>query len=366
MSPQPLTIYAGQEARQRIKREGWQPDLFSLQIGASGGPKWFVLRYLDELLFGDFLARGSKPLDLIGSSIGSWRNLCAMQQDPVQALDILARRYCEQSYTTRRPTPMEISAVCSQMLTEICAGEDGDARTGLQRLIDHPRYHNHIVTARGGHFTGSPHTPLLLPSLGVAALFNGVHRRLLAPFFQRVIFSNRADTSERMTFRDFGTEHVKLNAKNAAAALMASGSIPFVLAGERNIKQAPLGQYWDGGIIDYHFNLDFYTGDGLILYPHFSSEVTPGWFDKSLPWRRGRSTLSDRLVLVCPSDEFITTLPGGKLPDRTDFHGLEPEERVKTWYAAMEQSRVLAELFAEQLQKSDPLDGVRFLPTEFA
>ncbi len=361
-----LTIYAGQEARQRIQREGWQPDLFSLLIGASGGPKWFVLRYLDELLFGDFLARGTQPLNTIGSSIGSWQHLCLNQADPLKALDILAKRYCEQSYSTRRPTPLEITAVCNQMLNEICAGEDGDPRTGLQHMMSHPRYHSHVVTARGGHFTGSPHTPLLLPSLGVAALANGVHRRLLAPFFQRVVFSNRREISSDINFNDFGTLHVPFTANNSEAALMASGSIPFVLAGERNIKGGPQGQYWDGGIIDYHFNLDFYSGDGLILYPHFSSEVTPGWFDKSLPWRRGRSRLSDKLVLICPSAEFIASLPGGKLPDRTDFQKLEPDERVKTWYAAMEQSRVLQELFAAQLEKSNPLEDVRFLPTEFA
>ena len=184
MSNSPLTIYAGQEARNRLRREGWQADLFSLMVGASGGPKWFVLRYLDELVFTGFLAGGSKPMELIGSSIGSWRHLCLVQDDPLKALDVLARRYCEQSYSTRRPNAMEVSAVCTQMLNEICAVNDGDIKTGLSRIIDHPRYHSHVVTARGGNFTGSPHSPVLLPSLGLAALANGLHRRALAPFFQ--------------------------------------------------------------------------------------------------------------------------------------------------------------------------------------
>ncbi|MFT5482319.1 MAG: hypothetical protein ACI9GW_000968 [Halieaceae bacterium] len=364
-----LTIYAGAEARLRLQKEGWHPDLFSLLVGASGGPKWFVLKYLDELMFGDFLAGGTRKLDLIGSSIGSWRHVCLTQPDPIAALDVLAKRYCEQTYTSKRPSGAEVSAVSGQMLEEIfkVSGVDGAAA-----LRNHPRYHSHIVTARGGHFTGSAQPLVLAPSLGLAALANGIHRKALQPFFQRVLFSSPGDADQRyqpggdLAFTDFNTARVALHQNNTSEALLASGSIPYVLAGERNIAGAPKGHYWDGGIIDYHFDLDFYRGDGLILYPQFSSELTSGWFDKMLPWRRGRSKLSDRMILLCPSDDFATSLPGGKIPDRKDFHGYEPEQRMEVWYAAMEASKVLAEQFAEQLSKSDPLDGVRFLPTVLA
>ena len=35
-------------------------------LGASGGPKWFILGHLDRLLFGDFLQRSEQPLSVLG------------------------------------------------------------------------------------------------------------------------------------------------------------------------------------------------------------------------------------------------------------------------------------------------------------
>jgi hypothetical protein len=61
-----LSVCLGREAAARIAREGWSADLFSLLLGASGGPKWFILGHLDRLLFGDFLQRGSQPLSALG------------------------------------------------------------------------------------------------------------------------------------------------------------------------------------------------------------------------------------------------------------------------------------------------------------
>ena len=55
-----LSVYLGREAARRIGAQGWSPDLFSLLLGASGGPKWFVLGQLDRLLFGDFLRGGEQ------------------------------------------------------------------------------------------------------------------------------------------------------------------------------------------------------------------------------------------------------------------------------------------------------------------
>ena len=151
---------------------------------------------------------------------------------------------------------------------------------------------------------------------------------------------------------------VPLRDDNVAAALHASGAIPFVLTGERDIPGAPPGQYWDGGIIDYHFDLGQYRGDGLILYPHFSASVIPGWFDKFLPWRQAAIHEIDNLVLLCPSDAFIADLPMGKIPDRSDFTHLEHDDRVRYWEQCVERSKALAQEFAELIGGSDPLRGV--------
>jgi len=61
-----LEIYAGPVARERIKQQGSRPELFSLLLGASGGPKWFVLYGLDRYLFGDFFASRQEPLMTMG------------------------------------------------------------------------------------------------------------------------------------------------------------------------------------------------------------------------------------------------------------------------------------------------------------
>ena len=70
--------------------------------------------------------------------------------------------------------------------------------------------------------------------------------------------------------------------------------------------------HWDGGVIDYHLDLDFGTGDGLILYPHFYDHIVPGWFDKALGWRRGTPANFDRVLLIAPSKE-LSEPAGGKI-----------------------------------------------------
>ena len=110
MAVKALSVYLGREAARRIASEGWSADLFSLLLGASGGPKWLILGHLDRLLFGDFLARGKRPLSALGSSIGSWRHACLAMPDPVAAIDRLEQAYLAQHYATR-PTPARVSAV---------------------------------------------------------------------------------------------------------------------------------------------------------------------------------------------------------------------------------------------------------------
>ena len=77
-----LSVHLGREAARCIARDGWDPALFNLLLGASGGPKWFILGQLDRFLFGDYLQRSQKPLAALGSSIGSWRHACLAQADP--------------------------------------------------------------------------------------------------------------------------------------------------------------------------------------------------------------------------------------------------------------------------------------------
>ncbi len=343
-----LSVYVGREAARRIRKEGWSPDLFSLLLGASGGPKWFVLGQLDRLLFGDFLQRGQRPLSVLGSSIGSWRHACLALADPAAAVDRLERGYLYQEYTSK-PTAEEVSEVSRAILQSVL-GDDG-----ASQLVGNPRISTHIVTARGRGPAASTSTPLLATGMGVAALGNTFSRRLLRLHFQRVVFHSGEAPLPGLVFHDFDTGFCGLKADNVAPALHASGAIPFVLTGERDIPGAPPGQYWDGGIIDYHFDLGQYRGEGLILYPHFRAGVIPGWFDKFLPWRQAAIHEVDKLVLLCPSETFIADLPFEKIPDRSDFSRLSHDDRVRYWEHCVERSRILAEEFEAMLAASDPL-----------
>ena len=349
-----LAVYMGKQAAQKIGDEGWSADLFSLLLGASGGPKWFILGHLDRLLFADFLGRGEQPLSVLGSSIGSWRHACLAMQDPVSAIDRLEQGYLYQHYPSK-PTAREVSEVSCNILAQVL----GD--NGATDLINHPRIRTHIVTARGRGPAAASSTPLLATGMGVAALGNAVSRRLLKLHFQRVVFHSGQQPNPGLALHDFHTHYCALREDNVAAALHASGAIPFVLTGERDIPGALPGQYWDGGIIDYHFDLGQYRGDGLILYPHFSASVIPGWFDKFLPWRQAAINEVDNLVLLCPSQEFIADLPLGKIPDRSDFNRLDHEARVRYWQQCVQRSRALAEEFAEMIQCDNPLQNVTLL-----
>ena len=345
-----LAVYLGRNAASRIEHDGWSPELFSLLLGASGGPKWFILSQLDRLLFGDFLQGSTQPLSVLGSSIGSWRHACLAMRDPVAALDRLQQGYMYQRYASE-PTAHEVSEVSRKILQQMLAA------TGAADLVNHPRIRTHIVTARGRGPAAAASTPLLATGMGAAALGNVISRRLLKLHFQRVVFHSGAEPNPGLALHDFHTRFCTLSEDNVTAALHASGAIPFVLTGERDISGAPPGQYWDGGIIDYHFDLGQYRGDGLILYPHFSASVVPGWFDKFLPWRQAAIHEVNNLVLLCPSEAFIADLPLGKIPDRSDFRNLTHEERVRYWEQCVQRSQALAEEFAQMIEGDDPLRG---------
>ena len=347
-----LAVSLGREAARRIGDQGWSPELFGLLLGASGGPKWFILSHLDRLLFGDFLQRREQPLSVMGSSIGAWRHACLAMPDPAAAVGRLERGYLYQQYSSK-PSAREVSEVSLATLGEVL-GENGAAY-----LASHPRIKTHIVTARGRGATAASSTPLLATGMGAAALGNTVSRSLLRHHFQRVIFHSGERPNPGLSMQDFQTAYCELREDNVSSALHASGSIPFVLTGERDIPGAPPGQYWDGGIIDYHFDLGQYQGEGLILYPHFQPGVIPGWFDKFLPWRKSAIHQFDKLVFLSPGAEFVASLPHGKIPDRSDFTRLPHEERVSYWEECVARGGELAEEFYDLVSGGDPLRGVR-------
>ncbi|MEM1110907.1 MAG: patatin-like phospholipase family protein [Pseudomonadota bacterium] len=350
-----LAVYAGREAATRLAERGWDADLFDLLIGASGGPKWFVLSQLDRVLFSKFLSQRSRPLATLGSSIGSWRHACFATRDPAAAIARMEAGYLYQRYSSERPSVAEISEVSLGILQNMLSDQ------GAADLLLNDKVHTHVVTARGRGFAAASHPTALASGMGMAALGNAVSRELLRLSFQRVVFHTGEGIEPPLHFHDFDTCFTALTADNLIHALHASGAIPFLLTGERNIPGGPPGQYWDGGMIDYHFDLDQHVSDGLILYPHFSARLVPGWFDKFLPWRQTAWHRQHKLVLLCPSARFVADLPYGKIPDRNDFRGMGEDERMDYWEICVERCKALAEEFMELISGSDPLRGVTLL-----
>jgi hypothetical protein len=125
------------------------------------------------------------------------------------------------------------------------------------------------------------------------------------------------------------------------------------------IPRAPLCVYWDGGVLDYHLDLDFGAGTGLVLYPHFYAHVVPGWFDKSLRWRRARGDNFRHALLVAPSDAFVASLPGGKIPDRRDFYTMSEADRIRRWQAAIDASARLGEELHDLVESGRIAEAVR-------
>ena len=347
----PLSVYMGKTAAAIIGNQGWKGAPFDTLIGASGGPKWLILSELDQILASELLHHQTQPLRLLGSSIGTWRHACLSQPQPGAAIQRLQTAYLQQQYSSAKPSPSEVSQVAEQLLHEALGSR------GAVHIIEHERFRNIIITARGrGIAQGQSGLPLVA-SMALASAANALSRKTLNLFFQRIAFCHAAIGTVPFA-SDFNTQTVTLSEGNLIPALKASGAIPLLMQCESSIPGATGGPFWDGGIIDYHFSLTNSEANGLILYPHFSDLIVPGWFDKMLPWRAQSRPAIDNLILMCPSRSFLATLPQQKIPDRSDFSRLSPHQRVAYWETCVHQSERLAEALYSLINGDDPLRGV--------
>ena len=323
-----------------IRDRGLRADDIDTLPGASGGAKWLVLGGIDRFLFGEFLqVPRVRPMNLIGSSIGSWRMACLAQRDPVAALARGHHAYIYDQQYSRRPSTREVSDTLTRALDALLGP------TGVDEILSHPWARLHVITAQGRGLAASERRGVLTSSIALAAVGNVISRRTLALQMRRFVFHGGGDISPFRHLADLPTSHVRLTAENCRAVLMASGSIPLLVHGVR--IPGVEGLHWDGGVLDYHLDLDFGVGDGLVLYPHFYSHIVPGWFDKGLRWRRSRGTNFDRALLIAPSDAFVAGLPGGRIPDRRDFYTFSDGERTRRWQAVADASMEMGDELRE-------------------
>ncbi len=357
-----LTIRAGPRALRHLARDGLDASAIDLIPGAAGGPKGLGIAALDRVIFGEWLPTAPKVRHLVGASIGAWRFAAACCRDAVPMLTELARLYTEQTYPPR-PSRRFVSDEARRMLGALFTGREAE----ILGCNDHRL---HILAVRGRWpltRDASWTTPL---GFGMAAMANALGRRHLSRFIDRTIFHDARgrppflpvgdvaspEAHQAIRFDAFNTHWVPLDARNLGEALLASASIPLVLEGVADIPQAPAGVYWDGGIIDYHLHLPYHRTPGLVLYPHFTDRIVPGWLDKGLPWRTARGEWLDNVILVAPSRDYLARLPYRKLPDRSDFARFAGDDagRMRYWRQAIAGSERLAEAFLAFARRPDP------------
>ena len=350
----PLRIIAGPKARARLQAQGFQQELFQVLMAASGGPKWFILYGLDCYLFGEFFKHRQQPIHTLGSSAGAWQMSCFGQKDPVAAITRLAQHYSTETYS-EKPDVEEITHKARLMVEHMLGA------TGVAEIVANPVVNTHILADRCRGPVALENRWLQMLGLGLAAGANALSRKTLSVFFERVIF--HSGSRSFFAFQDQATRVTPLTEANVTDALMASGAIPLVLKGVSNIDSAPAGVYRDGGIVDYHFDLPLQTDpEALVLYPHFSQKVLPGWFDKMLSYRKVDPRNYDNVVMLTPSPELVSQLPYQKISDRNDFKHLDDSTRLGYWQKVLDSSQRLAEDLDALVHHGTGLDDIYPFP----
>jgi hypothetical protein len=377
-----LVIQAGKRAMAHVREHGLSPHDISIVPGAAGGPKGLGLAKLDEWLFADWLPQSfstrAQPIDLIGSSIGAWRfaSVCCGNQNGIvtadatrAALNEFAENYISQRYA-KKITAAEVTTAVKKSVDDLFTSRIDD-------ILTHPHYRLNVLAVRGKGILAREQRGRTQLGYALASAANATGRNQLRHFLERIWFyaqtqestgsfrhkclesaANRrvSSTKTAQAFDAFHTEYTALTRANLSDALVASGAIPMIINAVKHIHgvsghsqqdAAEERAYWDGGIIDYHLHLPYAAREGLVLYPHFTDKIVPGWLDKMLPWRKARGAWLDNVILVSPSREYLDKLPLKKLPDRSDFKRFadDYDKRDVYWrFAIGESARLRDEL----------------------
>lgn len=344
----PIQIFAGDHAYAHIEQKGLRPSDIRVMMGASGGPKWFVLSHLDRYLVQHWLPAMTQKVEFIGSSIGAWRMSAYAGAAPLRAIEHLEHHYLNQRYSDK-PSVREVSQSVHDVL---------DSFINIQDIQHHQNRKLHIVSARAKGLSSIEQKHVQGAVFAAIAAGNLISRHTLPFWFDRAIFQSDGAQLPVDRWDRFTTHQIPLSMKNYRDALLSSGAIPVVIEGVRSPDGAPAGMYRDGGMVDYHFDLPIKPADGLVLYPHFAPLLKPGWFDKPLSWRKVQAGNYSHTIVVCPSREFVDSLPYGKIPDRKDFERLDTETRLRYWHTVVDRNKAIAEAFDNWANLADPIQQV--------
>ncbi len=321
-------------------------------MGAAGGPKWLVLYGMDRVLYKKIIKQRTKPLFLIGSSIAIWRFTALSQNNGLKGIDTFLQRYMNQKYSLN-PTRDEISNETDAIL------EDYFPNSKIDEILTHPVNRMVIITARSKHCVVSEKKFPLSIGLGAAALSNAMHRKCTQFFFDRFVFYDGRNFPDFIQWNDFHTNYFALNRENLKSAIKASGAIPLVMRGITFNHNGHTYMLRDGGLVDYQMDIPLQLDDSIALYPHYTDKIIPGWFDKTLFWRKPANSF-DNVVMISPSQEAIENMPLKKIPDRKDFYTFagKDTERLAYWAKAIEVGQKMADEFAELVESGKIKDRV--------
>ncbi len=343
---QHINIFAGKNALSLIRDNGLSPDMVEVAAGAAGGPKWLILYHLDKFIFSSWIRHRIRPLFMIGASIGAWRFAALSQKDPSNALKKFKEAYIHQTYL-KKPTAEEVTRESIRIMDTFM---DDSA---INDILNHPYRRLNIIAAYCRSLAASDHPSLLASAILASAMANMVDRRLLGCFYKRALFYHPQDRPPFMEMNQFPIIKTPLDASNLKEALLATGSIPLVMKGVKNISGAPPGVYRDGGIIDYHLDMPFLEDENkIVLYPHYMDRIIPGWFDKKLFHRKPDPKRMASVLVISPSKFLISKLPYKKIPDRNDFfifHGKD-SQRIAYWNRVVDLGRHMAEEFHDAVE----------------
>ncbi len=345
-NPLPITLRAGRQALELIREHGLKPSMVGLIPGAAGGPKALGLHGLDCAIFGHWLPQAPRQRWLVGASAGAWRFAALAQPEPIKALKRFAELYIAQQYSLR-PTMDEISHVIEDMIIGTLDGNE-------HAIVNNPQWQLAILTVRSKGLLASDSGRHLAGGFLQVITNNLRARPRLAKHFERIVLHSPGAQPPFFPLRDFPTEAVTLTPHNLKPALLASGAIPGLVRGVTNLPGAGPGTYRDGGLLDYHLDLPFSHQQDIVLYPHFVDRIIPGWFDKSLPWRKPNPAHLDNMLLIAPSLSYLSTLPRRRLPDRSDFRHYVGRDsiRQRNWRLAISESERMGDAFLSLVESS--------------
>ncbi len=353
-----LCIRAGRKVYRVIKDGGFDLDRVTTYLAPAGGPRWLAASGFDLALLENSVLGRSKPVLLAGSSSGAWRMAAWLQPEPVKSYRTFMEAYLKDSSYQRSDTP---ETLLDSMRTLLDAYIEDDA---VPFALAHRQYRLAVTTARAKNFAASEISFIQRLGVGSAWLFNALNPDYLRLLFERVVFYSGALPPRFCLRQDFCGKTIPLDSTNFKAAILASGAIPVVIAGVRDIYGAPRGAYRDGGVFDYHLNHEYTSREGEVtLFFNHMERIVPGWFDKGLKSRHPPAKILENVLLVHPGAGLVERLPGRRVPDREDFVTFidDPETRIKNWRRAVDLCAPLGEQFLEAVASGRIREVVKML-----